>query len=400
MTRRTDHLPEFLTALYALGFGFFLYSDNGMRVDEIVHYDQVLRLVHGSTVLHPGLTMIPGYHVIIAAVMWLTGGAEFSARAGTFVLSLATVFTFYALARSLDNGSAGTRLLQFTFLPILFPQFFLLYTDVPAMLFVLLMLLAAVKRRYALAGLFGLISCLMRQNDIIWVAFVLSWSYVRDNGWRLIPVGQIVARFWAFFATGLAFVAFVVLNHGQIALGDATAHPLGPLHLDNVCFLLFVAFFLFLPLWWGYRSEIRATLGNRWLYAALLALLPVFWFGFTNSHPYNNGGADFYLRNAILIYSAATPMHKLLFLLPVLLSIVFFTAAPLRERSWLMLYPFTVLALLPEWLVEQRYYLIPLALFVLVRKPVDTKTERVQTALSIVAATMLFVMMERSWRWM
>jgi alpha-1,2-glucosyltransferase len=220
---------------------------------------------------------------------------------------------------------------QFTFLPILFPQFFLVYTDVPAMLFVLLMMLAAVKRRYHAAGALGFISCLMRQNDLIWMAFVLSWSYLRDNGWNWIPVRQFVARYWTFIATAMAMLVFIAANGGQIALGDAKAHPLGSLHLSNVFFLLFVAFFLFVPLWAGYRSELTDRLRSRWTWLGLVVLFPVFWLGFVNSHPYNQDGGDFYLRNALLIYFTSTAALKLLFFVPVALSALFFSAAPIKQ---------------------------------------------------------------------
>ncbi len=392
--------PELAGALYALGFGFFLYSDNGLRVDEQIHFDQIQRLVSGPAPLNPGLTMIPGFHAIVAALVWFTGGlSEFTARFAVFLLSIATVLTFYALARTMRPEQAGTRLLQFTFLPILFPQFFLIYTDVTAMLFVLLMMLAAARHRYWAAGFLGFLSCLVRQNDVIWVAFVLLWSYHRDYGWRWVPLAESFNRYWTFVATGVAFLLFVVLNGGQIALGDAHAHPLGSLHLANVFFLLFLACVLFLPLWWGYRREILARLRSGWFWLGLVALFPIFWFGFAITHPYNLDGTDYYMRNAILMFVTSTPTLKLQFFIPVGMAFLFFSAVPTSESRWL-LYGFTILALIPEWLVEQRYYLIPLALFLLAREPAGRWGERVQTAVFVLGSAALFLIVERSWMWM
>ncbi len=397
---RGRDLPELTSALYALCFGFYLYADNGLRVDEQIHFDQIQRLATGPAPLNPGLTMLPGFHAIIAAFVSVVGGAsEFNARLGAFALSLATLAAFYALVRTLRTDDTGTRILQFTFLPILFPQFFLIYTDVAAMLFVLLMMLAAARRHYMVAGVMGLVSCLVRQNDIIWVLFVMCWSYLRDNGWRWIPLRHSLERYWTFVATGVALVVFVVLNGGQVALGDAKAHPLGGLHLTNVFFLLFLAFFLFLPLWWGYRHHIAARMRNRWTWVALAGLFPLFWFGFVNSHPYNLDGTDYYMRNAVLMYFTTSSAMKLLFFVPVAVAAVCISAVPVSIPWWL-LYGFTVLVLLPEWLVEQRYYLIPLALFLIAREPVGRWAERTQTLVFVLGSAALFVIVERSWMWM
>jgi alpha-1,2-glucosyltransferase len=40
----------------------------------------------------------------------------------------------------------------------------------------------------------------------------------------------------------------------------------------------------------------------------------------------------------------------------------------LQQKAFLLLYPATVLALLPIWMIEQRYYLAPFTLFLLFRK--------------------------------
>lgn len=392
--------PELLSALYALGFGFFLYSNNGLRVDEQIHFDQIQRMASGPAPLNEGLTTLPGFHAIVAAVSWLAGGpSELVARWVVFGLSLATLLTFYALLRAVRPADAGTRLLQFTFIPFLFPQFFLIYTDVPAMLFVLLMLTAVARGSYRAAGLFGLASCLIRQNDIVWVVFALAWSYLRDNGWRWIGVRDALDRYWTFIVTGMAFVLFVLINGGQVALGDAKAHPLGSFHLANVFFLLFLAAFLFLPLWWSARRDWMALLrqGRTWL--ALPVLFAIYWLGFVNTHPYNLDGYDYYLRNALLAALTNTPTTKLLSFIPVAFSVLALAATPL-QRAWWLLYPFTVLILLPEWLVEQRYYLIPLALFLAAREPASRWSERVQTALFVAGSAALFVVLERNWFWM
>jgi len=118
-----------------------------------------------------------------------------------------------------------------------------------------------------------------------------------------------------------------------------------------------------------------------------------------NDHPHNTERADFFLRNAILVYFSSTALRKLLFFLPVALACLCVASVPMK-RPWWLLFPFTMLFLLPEWLVEQRYYLVPLSLFLLAREQSSPWSERLQTALFFIASVGLFVMVERKWGWM
>jgi alpha-1,2-glucosyltransferase len=392
---------ELPVALAFLSIGFAFFSDHGQSVDENIHFDQIVRLASGDWSLNPVLTTLPGFHAMVAAPIWAAGGATtFHVRLVVFLLSLATIGVFHALSVVLQPEHAGTRTLQFALLPILFPQFFFIYTDVTSLLFVLLMMLAAAHRRYRVAGVLGLLSCLVRQNNVIWLAFAMFWSYLRDEGWTWRPLARSLGRYWTFMATGVGFLLFVAVNQGQVALGeDVGSHPLGSLYFTNIFFLLFLSCFLFLPLWWGYRHHILARLRSWWPWLGLLALFPLFWLGFINDHPHNTERGDYFLRNAILIYFSSTPIRKLLFFVPVAVAGFCLAAVPL-QRPWRLLYPFTILFLLPEWLVEQRYYLIPLSLFLLAREPSSPWSERLQTVLFLVGSAGLFWIIERSWRWM
>jgi alpha-1,2-glucosyltransferase len=392
---------ELAAAASFLIIGFAFFYDNGQGVDENVHYDQIVRLARGDWSLNPVLTTLPGFHAIAAALVWGIGGpTQFSVRLAVFGLSLATVGVFYALARTLQPEHAGTRTLQFTLLPILFPQFFLIYTDVTSLLFVLLMMLAAVHRRYWVAGALGFVSCLVRQDNAMWVAFVVLWSYLRDHGWTWRPLRHSFARYWTFIATGLGFLLLVAANGGEVALGeDAGSHPLRSLHFTNIFFLMFLSCFFFVPLWWGYRREILALMRRWWPWLWLLGLFSIFWLGFVNDHPHNTERGNYFLRNGILIYFSSTPLRKLLFFVPVAIAGLCLAAVPMK-RPWWLLYPFTVLFLLPEWLVEQRYYLIPLSLFALARDETSPWSERLQTILFFIGSAALFLMVERTGGWM
>src|SRR5262249_37910206 len=95
-------------------------------------------------------------------------------------------------------------------------------------------------------------------------------------------------------------------------------------------------------------------------------------------------------------FFSATIGRKLLFFVPMALSGLCLWVIPLR-RHWWLLYPFTVLYLLPSWLVEPRYYLVSLSLFLLVREHATQPGAGAQLALSFGLALFFFVVSERRW---
>ncbi len=382
-------------AALALIVSFLLFSNNELRVDEQLHFAQIAMFAGGSWQVHPALTMLPGFHAIVAAMAVVTRRTDLPAiRFFVFVISLLTVASFFVLAGEEQPRQATTRTLQFAFLPILFPQFFLVYTDVASLLCVVLMLLAAQRRHYAIAGVCGLVSCAIRQNNIVWVGFACLWSYVDAYGWRWIGIDRVIRTYWTFAVTAVAVAGFVVLNGGQAAIGDTRGHPLGPVHIGNIVYLAFIAFFMFLPLWCHYWRPTLARLRHPATWLILVAVFAVFWFGFTNDHPYNREQGDFFLRNGILIAATSAPLMKLLFFVPVALTLLSLPSVPQRRHIWLV-YACTLMFLLPSWLIEQRYDLIPLTLFILYRNPASDVTEWLQTSLSVALSVALFVPIER-----
>ena len=378
---------------------FVSFQDNSLVADELVHYPQIVVFARGYSRIDPRLTMIPGYHALLASMAWAADARSVTAiRLFTFIVGLGAVSAFYLTARAERDRDPIATTLQFAFLPIAFPLFFLIYTDITSLLFVLLMVLSAVKKRPRQAGLFGLISCLIRQNNVVWVAFVLVWSYVDENGWTWAPIKQTLGKYWLFLLTGTLFVVFVFAN-GGVAIGDESAHPVSAVHLGNVFFLVFLSFFLFLPLFWARRREALSPMRTWPAWLGVGVLFATFWLGFSVDHPYNTQWGDRYLRNAALIFFSSTSLSKFAFFVPVALAMLSLRVVRLRSHWWL-LYPFTILFLLPAWLIEQRYYLIPLSLFLLAREPLGDFVERLQVGWFFVMSIVLFVVVERGWIFM
>ena len=144
--------------------------------------------------MNPALTMPPGVHALLASVLTVIGPSVRSARLVLVLLAAVTLVTFYRSVQALGHHSPGIRTVQFTMLPMLFHQFFLIYTDVVSLLCVLLMVRATMARSLRVAGAIGLVACVMRQDNIVWAAWAVAWSYLDRYGWTWRPLREIVSE--------------------------------------------------------------------------------------------------------------------------------------------------------------------------------------------------------------
>jgi alpha-1,2-glucosyltransferase len=87
---------------------------------------------------------------------------------------------------------------------------------------------------------------------------------------------------------------------------------------------------------------------------------------FQNDHWYNKITAD--ILNVPLVFFTKNITLKMIFSIPVILSIFSLSKVELHDRRYLLLYPFTFIFLGLSWLIEQRYYIIPIVLFLIFRK--------------------------------
>lgn len=411
MPPRTKIRPADIAVLCAialvLGACFLLVVRHNLMADENVHGDQIMRFLKGDFHINGLLTAIPGYHAAVALLLSLPGWRSIAAmRLVSFALSLLSVLAFYAAARMLDQRAAIPTTLQYAFFPILLPYFFLLYTDPLSLLFVLVALIAALGKRPTLSALFAVLSMAVRQNNIIWLLFFPSLLIAeallahRSLSWRLLLRITLawLRRSWLSIVGVLLFAAFVWWNQG-IALGDRGAHPPFTLHLGNVYFLLFTFFFLFLPLHVANVPRfLRLPAWQRNLaVAGVLFFYAFFLFTFVNDHFDNQASLNYFLRNRILTTFATDVIHKTIFYVPVGLSLLSLAATRLRRASFYLLYPMTLLFLLPSWLIEQRYYLIPFAFFLLMRERRDLRIEYAFAVYCALGAGYLFWGVAHDW---
>jgi len=366
-----------------LAMGMIGFIGRGDYFDESYHILQVYRFLNGDWQQHPMLTTLPGYHAVLAALVWPwidpTAPTHHDLLRLFSMLMAATAFPLaYQLVR--QSGGSALDAMRRTFavaaLPGITPLAFILYTDVTALVPLLLAVLLATSGRTALASVALAASVLVRQSHIIW----LGWIALQ-RAWAL-PRRDIVGQLRALAAPLLlaaAFVAFVVYN-GGVALGDRASHPSTRISLANLQFGLLFAWLLLLPLQVAALPRARAAIKARPVLALPGVLLAIaFFFGFAPDHPYNQSMPEMSLHNGAIKFlldpwlrAAATPL--------VAWSLWAFQFTPMRDPRQHLLPWFFIVSLLPYWMVEPRYTLPALVLFVLLRRG---ESERVETLLAL-----------------
>jgi len=239
----------------ALAFSVWIgivFLGNKTYVDEATHCRQIQRFFKGNYSMIDDLTTIPGYHAVIAASSSLLFHSQKQpslreVRLVSLVFSILSILLFFRISKVLRIGNPWTRTLQYAFFPVTFLYFPLVYTDLFSILLLLTAFLLSLKKQYLASALVSLSCVLVRQDSILWIAFIWMFSFLSEFG-SVISMKTITdflkKTFW-YVPVFLFFLAFVWQN-GGIAIGDKESHVFG-LYPGNVYFFLTLTGLLFLP---------------------------------------------------------------------------------------------------------------------------------------------------------
>lgn len=366
----------------------------GMFTDEVNHYPQIVLFLRGDFRALLDLTTIPGYHAAVAALLWLCGaGSLDAARLVNAGFGLVVAAGFHALRRQLWPGSETIATAQLLVLPILVPLFFIVYTDVFALALLVWATLATLKQRHGWSALGLLVLIGVRQHEVIWVGFLAAlaaWPLWRERGFR--AWRAIAASGWPYLVPVAGFLGFWWWN-GSISLsrGQAALHPDLSLHAGNLYFALFLAGIL-LPLHVlvGLREFAASAARRPWLMAVPVLVFAGFWWGFHVDNPYNTVSPWYYLRNGVLLAVDSQPGWRAAFGGVATAAACGLACTRLRPPGAAWLYAFAALFLAASWLIEQRYVLVPLVLWLAFREHRGRAIENATFALWLVLAVFVF----------
>jgi alpha-1,2-glucosyltransferase len=356
--------------------------------DEMVHYGQINLFDHGDfRVAYKYLTMLPGYHVVMSSVLWLTDQRSLEAtRLLNAIFGVLTILAFHLLRKRIWPAESSLLTLQFALLPILLPYDFLVYTDVMSLGLVLGATAATVRSRYLLAGVLMVVAMLVRQTNVIWLPLLAGIAL-----WPIWPVPSLRVTFARTLplAIGLAlFVAYWAWNgHISLSAEQATMHPDFSLHVGNLYLALFMcAIFLPLHVLAGLRNFWSQVVSRRWLIVLPIVSIAFFLLVFHVDHPYNLVADPFLLHNFLIQQCDAHLSFKIAFGLLAVAAACGLASTPLRPGGAVLLYPLALVALSAFWMVEHRYALIPMALWLAFRQPLTRRIELATTALWLLIA--------------
>jgi alpha-1,2-glucosyltransferase len=369
---------------------------SGPRADEVVHMPQVRRILAGSWEPDPRLTTWPTYHALVAGVMWLSGAGDLppgwplrAARlvSGAFGTLLLGAYLLLLLRRLHRPGSAAVRWVQLTYLPVLLPYLFLVYTDATGLLLVVAAVALAERPRPVLAPLAALGAVLVRQSNLVWAGYALMVQLAAELRRRRAAAGESPGG--------------VPPDGVRAALPSLAAHaaPYAAI-AANVYFFLFVLLVCFLPLLLPALVRVLSRCRERPRLAAALGAgivvgFPLFAWSFEVDHPYNQLPGS--VRNALLGWFSGSWGGLVVLYAAVVLAAVALAATPLVHRAAVALAPLGVLFLASHWLVEQRYYFVPLALWLAYREDAPRWAERLQLAYGIPLGLFTLVGFARGW---
>ncbi|MDO8469257.1 MAG: hypothetical protein Q7S29_05895 [Candidatus Peribacter sp.] len=378
--------------------------------DEAFHYQRITAVLQGVFPPAGWGVMFPGYHLLTAGLLKIAGQTSIpAARMVSLLFSLSACVAAYGVARFVDRPTALLRTLQFALFPILLPYFPLIYTDTLSLSLVLFALLAALQGRRFLLGLFFLFAVLVRQNNILWAPLLFAILLEAEPGFRMVanrPVAwlraaaarlrhphalRVIIRLTApFLLPVFGFALFVaMMGRASFSPALATAHPFPSFSLGNVFFALFLFTALFLPLILVRARAILLLLKRPWVLLLLAVLFILFTVGFHVDHPANSEAGR--LRDVILLAAAAGGTKGFLFWFAGAIAVGTMLVIPLSRRSFLWIYPLSVLYLGGSWLIETRYAIVPLVLFLLLRKPNSWRTEILQFAFNALLLLWVFL---------
>jgi alpha-1,2-glucosyltransferase len=371
---------------------FWLIKDQPFVIDEPHHYKEITKLAEGQITMETiRITAeFPGYHLAMAFLRRLLDINSLSmTRFLSTIFSLFSVFIFYLISKNISPAETPLKTLQFFLFPLLFVFFFIIYTDCFSLFLLLLAFFFLVKNRYLTSGFFGFLSVMVRQNNIVWLGSFSLYIYLKKYGFRFSP-GTIFNFFKDTLINTLVFVGMVLFIrwNGAPILGGGI-HPLS-IHFDNIFFILFSFFILFLPLNIANFTLVIRLLKNPLSILILGAIFIFYLLTFRVNHPYNQFLTNYFLRNFIASLALSSLENKILFFLPIGYSILSLWVSKLHQKLFYLLYPFTILFLSLLWLVEPRYYIIPFTFFLLFKKQKSLFIEYLTIIIYIVLTGFLF----------
>ena len=378
----------FLIYSLVLLLGWMLLSGAPPLMDETLHLRQVVRFASGDFTLYRRLEMLPTFHFIYASWTKLVGSE--SIQSLRFFTLLWSMCLFAAAWYGSAKAEAASKVWQIFTLPILFPYLFLVYTDVPALVFLVLAFALVTQRKPKLACAAMTTATLLRQNHLVWFPFVIYLACVSDVADRKKRLFQL----WYFFLPPVGFVAYF-LWHGGVSIQVPAGVAEVSMHPGNLIFLLALLPVLFFPLFIERSNRLLTKVQSLKIVLFVVTVWALSFYFFSALHPFNKFSG--HLRTYLFLALEVDPVAKAGFAALAASGALFLVSELFEKRVGIVLAISSVLALYPLKLVEVRYLLPTVVLGVLLKRESSLKWARVQGIYGLALSALMFVGMVCEW---
>jgi len=360
-------------------------------MDEALHAHQISNFLRGDFSLYSRLEMFPTFHFLFAlwAKLWRSDAAQ-TLRSFSFCWDLAL---FVVLWRAVEKEKPQERTWMLIFLPLLFPFLLLVYTDIPALVFLVAAFSAAKNTRPVLSCLSLSLACAFRQNHLSWFPFFMLMC-AHFEGTRFADVPR---KYWYFIVSFSLFLAICYFQ-GGVSLHVPPGVANVPFHPGNIIFLLALLPCIFLPLIAEHAGRIRSELRSAKI--VCLVCLAIVWsfVSFAAPHPFNHFAG--HLRTYFFIALDYDPLIKIAFAALTGAGALFLLVLPIERRVKLVLILSSFISLYPLKLIEVRYFFPPLILGVLLMEAPKSKYARMQICYGAALSLLMFYgAAEELWFW-
>ncbi len=351
----------------------------GPIADEREHWRIIVGLSQGRWPDAGHIATSPAYHFLVAQVVKLLGPHIMVARACSAIATIGALCLISAAARTRHGALAPGYVLLWAWNPLFFTYSAQVYTEATTLLVLAAAMWLHVRRQTIPAALALLLACVLRWNNLVWVAFFAAWRIADD--WDAAraahpPEGggvvrEFVSRAWFTwvralwpYAAAIAVVSGYLLCNLDWALKPGMHNPAG-FNPAQFYLLGFVLVTLWLPLWVQrvrdrWRVRLGPALARGWVAAALLAVAGPLVAWYVNPHPWNWNPN--YLHDQFVTLLATSLLARGV-LVGLIVAVLPLAAGFVWQRPdrWAVLtaWLFAVLFLLPHFLVDHRYHIFP-----------------------------------------
>ncbi|CDO94785.1 unnamed protein product [Kluyveromyces dobzhanskii CBS 2104] len=380
-------------------------------IDEKFHVDQTLRYLRGEWSSWNGkITTPPGLYLLgwlqYHATRFVSNWSTLSVLRLTNLVGGLIVWPWVVLRPMYLFHALGFWPVTLMCFPLMVSYYFLYYTDVWSVIFIIESLNLALVLPFGetcsiwLSALCGLISCFFRQTNIVWNVFIMilvverramiqkNFNNLSFNNYLklfLHSLENFHSLVLPYFINFALFLIFLVYNR-SITLGDKGNHVAG-LHIVQFFYcLMFIAFFS-LPVWFSKQVTlsymIRFVMNPVKYILELFGIMLIIRF-FSVVHPFllaDNRHITFYLfkrligRGQLVKYWVMAPIYHfstyiylevmrpstMIFhpILPIEVKDPIDLPFQLSNISWTALILCTFMTVVPSPLFEPRYYILP-----------------------------------------